>query len=341
MEPSCLPNLSCLPVELLDNIFRHLDTPPQSQTQFIHVPNVSTPFFRGSLGEAVQDSTNYWPFQRRGDLKTISTICRHLRHAVLPRLFKHATLDPIDQSAFLEFAHTANLTHQIYSVYSVLHEPNYKYYHPAWWCRLHNEIRPRVFTIACAPEAYSDMSGLPIELTDAWAFRMPYQLLELTQPDTVKHTDIHFINGRPLPSILGAKPWTSIRVNEGSNLAAYTKYEYFLKKPPSLFATVQATCNTEEWDILDANLSIPKPIYFTIRDMLEHLRTFSFIAVFPFYNHVDLILKCIRRMNRLEKLFIKLCPEPGSTVLDEEINAAEGHFDVNDPWNELVFQSYC
>jgi hypothetical protein len=68
--------------------------------------------------------------------------------------------------------------------------------------------------------------------------------------------------------------------------------------------------------------------------MLAKLHSFAFVAIFPFYNHVDEILKCIRKMTSLQTLFIKLCPEPGSTVLQEGIEMTGGHLDVNDPWNE-------
>ena len=40
-------------------------------------------------------------------------------------------------------------------------------------------------------------------------------------------------------------------------------------------------------------------------------------------------------MHHLQRLFLKLIPEPDSTVLNDEIEEAKGHLDVNDPWNEF------
>ena len=40
-------------------------------------------------------------------------------------------------------------------------------------------------------------------------------------------------------------------------------------------------------------------------------------------------------MHRLQSLFLKLVPEPESTVLDDEIAEARGHLDIHDPWNEF------
>ena len=39
-------------------------------------------------------------------------------------------------------------------------------------------------------------------------------------------------------------------------------------------------------------------------------------------------------MHHLRYLFLKLIPEPDATVLQDEIEQAKGHLDVNDPWNE-------
>ena len=60
--------------------------------------------------------------------------------------------------------------------------------------------------------------------------------------------------------------------------------------------------------------------------MFARLTSFSFIAIFPFYNHTDEILKSVRKMKKLQKLFVKLCPEPDSTVLNDEIEEAHGTY---------------
>jgi len=118
-------------------------------------------------------------------------------------------------------------------------------------------------------------------------------------------------------NLLMARPWCSVTVNEGSSLKAYTTYEYFLRQTPSLMSALLTTKSVDA-DILFRNLS-----------------SFSFVAIFPFYNHVDQILKCVRKMRRLKTLFVKLCPEPESNVLSDEIEDARGHIEVNDPWNEF------
>jgi len=160
-----------------------------------------------------------------------------------------------------------------------------------------------------------------MNMNDSWAFDIPYQLLELRQSPEAARQHVSY---NKLPSVLTARPWHSLRVNEGSNLSAYSSYEYFLKKPPSIMANMGSQF---------APLHVPNPPNPALQ-ILEGLTEFSFIAIFPFYNHVDDILKCVRRMKSLETLFMKLCPEPESTILEDEMKAANYHLDLNDPWAE-------
>lgn len=310
---SCLLNL---PNELLDFIFDVLDRQPQSTTSFIELPASS------------------WTASEACDLKSVSLTSRRLRRAVLPRLFKHARLNPAYLTDFLEFVHQTDLASKIETIVADLQEPYYDV-HPAWWCRLLNEIPITRFTIGGSPERLAEIARIPINLHDSWAFNVPYQYLEIQQ---YPHTALQHISYDDLPGLLGAKQWHSVKVNEGSSLAAYTTFEYFLKKPPSLISNIQTYLNvtpdgattetTKKW------FGSSGPSIMSTRTMLEDLSEFHFVAVFPFYNHVDDILRCIRKMKNLRKLFIKLCPQPERSVLDDEIRAAQGHFDINDPWNE-------
>lgn len=82
-------------------------------------------------------------------------------------------------------------------------------------------------------------------------------------------------------------------------------------------------------------LSALAPSHSTMGDaMFANLTSFRYVAIFPFYNHVDEVLKCIQKMTHLRKLSIKLCPDADSSTLLDEVQAAGGHLDINDPWNE-------
>lgn len=309
-----------LPNELLDYIFEFLDAPPPSSGNIIDHPGAS------------------WTQSSSQNLKAISMLCHRLRLIVLPRLFRFSRLDPYRLASYLSFLSINKLESKVSSVVAHLQGPC-NHIHPAWWCRLLNSVPATRFAIGCAPHIFAELAQVSINCTDSWAFNMPYHFVEFEQTSESAHQHISYRN---LPNILTARPWTSLTVNEGSSLAAYTRYEYFLKRPPSLLAALQMqlppisiTIPPEARAPSEAALAqpqqeplIPAQVLFT------NLQSFSFVAIFPFYNHVDNILKCVRRMTKLRKLFIKLCPEPDSRIIDDEMAVALNHIDLNDPWSE-------
>ena len=308
-----------LPNELLNHILDSLDILPPSGHNLIQLPSAS-------LTRSEEQS-----------LKSCSLVSHRLRSLTLPKLFKHTKLNPLYLTDFLAFINDTNLADHIESVTAEL-VGILTDFHPAWWIRILNEIRPTTFRVSCNPSAASYLAQVPIDVTDSWAFKMPLHYLELRQePCFAQQTIFYDFPYNDIPSIIGAKPWSSIKVNEGSSLAAYNTYEYFLKKPPSLFSHIQTALNVipvgASPRVLRNVLHTPIAVT-TIHATLETLSEFSFVAIFPFYNHVDQVLKCIRRMKNLKTLSIRLCPDPSSTVFDDEIRAAKGHFDINDPWNE-------
>lgn len=69
--------------------------------------------------------------------------------------------------------------------------------------------------------------------------------------------------------------------------------------------------------------------------MLAKLDKFTYTAIFPFYNHVDEVLKTIRKMTGLKQLRFRLCPDPESTVIDDELADSKGHINISDAWMEF------
>jgi len=309
-------SLLTLPNEVLDHVFAFLEAEPPSARNLVQLPSRD------------------WTISHQAPLKALSTTSHHIRAIVLHRLFRHSRLDPCQLTPFLEFINRSDLALSIDSMVahiSVLQDC----FHPAWYVRLLNEVPLTRLVVGCEPHLFVGITGIRMDLADRWAFDIPYQYLEVRQSasEAIRQSSYDY-----LPGLLGVKHWNSIRVNEGSSLAAYTSYQHFLKKPPSLFSNVQICLSSIPLNATPESLRELFPETSTqitlVQDMLQNLRDFSFIAVFPFYNHVDNILKCIRRMRSLESLFIKLCPQAGSTVLDDGIKAAGGHIDMNDPWNE-------
>ncbi|KIX05359.1 uncharacterized protein Z518_06231 [Rhinocladiella mackenziei CBS 650.93] len=293
-----------LPNEVLSRIISFHDTASPFDESLFQKPRLSV--------DSDSLDTSIHSIQRKSPLKQLSLTSRFLHSLTLPLLFKHAVLYPLRLSDFLSFIKDRNLPPRISSI--LVHVPgHYNHLHPAWWARLLNEIPATRLTIIGPPEVFAELAGICSWSTDAWAFDMAVQVLRFDQPVESTRSKIDYDN---LPNFLVARPWTNMVVNEGSSLMAYTTYEFFLRRTPSLLTALHFN-NSAAGDAMFANLV-----------------SFDFIGIFPFYNHVDEILKCIRKMKKLQKLLIKLCPEPDSTVLHDEIESAGGHLDVNDPWNE-------
>jgi hypothetical protein len=299
-----------LPNEILARIIGFLDTPSPSDLGLLEKPKSSlTP---QEFDEGIQLMSLSAASDRQNALKNLTLTCRLIRSLTLPVLFKHAVFSPLRLGDFLEFLKTHKLTQQVASL--VAHLPgHYNHVHPAWWARLLNEVPATRLTVVAAPEVLTELAGIHSWTDDAWAFDMPFQVLRLDQSPGAARSRIDYDN---LPNFLTARPWEAMVYNEGSSLSAYTTYEFFLRKTPSLLTA------------LHFNHSAAGAAMFAT------LLSFDFVAIFPFYNHVDEVLKCIRQMSRLQRLMIKLCPEPGSTTFNDELEAAGGALDIHDPWSE-------
>ncbi|KAJ6152565.1 hypothetical protein N7497_006884 [Penicillium chrysogenum] len=126
-------------------------------------------------------------------------------------------------------------------------------------------------------------------------------------------------------SLLASRPWTSMTFNESSSLKAYNHYEYFLSCVPSVLA---------DWGtngIRGSTRTLERPI--DLPALLRRLTYFSYTAVFPFYNHSQLVLDAVVRMRRLQRLDVQLAPTQDNHITELE---QRGSMDPNDPWMELA-----
>ena len=249
------------------------------------------------------------------DLKQISLTSKRLRCLTLPRLFSHAYLDPNkDQALFETFIRSQCLETVVRSLVVHLRSPCHQFPQPRWWSRLLDALPAlRTFIILCPPFVLAELAETSIVNMDSWIFNMPYHTVRFGQSPVAHDTTTNVMTHH----LLTARPWTSFSLNEGSSLKAYSQYEYFRMRTPSLLGAFNVTKST----IAD-----------TVFASLQH---FSYTAIFPFFNHVDEILKNVRKMKKLKTLTTKLCPEPESSVIDDEIKACLNHIDINDAWMEF------
>jgi hypothetical protein len=289
--------------ELLGHIIDYLDSECPSEVNWNQRPDTSL----------TQSKTL--------DLKAISRTSKHLRHLVLTRLFAHTRLNPNQLTPFLLFVRANRLAPHISSLVAHLSGPC-THLHPAWWYLLLNTIPLTTFTILCPPYVFAELTHASLIDTDSWVFNMPYHTLRLRQ-------DHPTISSSPLSHLFTTLPWTHLSVNESSSLKAYSQYEYFLRRTPSLLASLSHALPIHTHHS-DFNVTLSP-----FSALLTNLTHFTYTAIFPFYNHTETILHVVRKMPNLTHLAFKLCPEPESTVIDDELALALGHIDVNDAWMEF------
>lgn len=248
------------------------------------------------------------------DLKNLSLVSKSIRALTLKRLFAHICLDPNESPAFLDVVDQHSLAPHIQSIVARMTEPCRLVLHPLWWARLLNAIPAISFTILCPPYVFAEFASTSIVDVDSWAFNMPFHVIRFRQSKFAATQHTSFNDDHDL---FCARPWTEFSINEGSCLKVYSQYEYFLRRTPSL---------------MNAVLLNPSP---GLGIMLSKLETFTYTAIFPFYNHVDDVLKNIRKMSNLKYLRLRLCPDPGSSVIDDELADSKGHIDISDAWMEF------
>jgi hypothetical protein len=289
-------SIADLPTELFDHVLEFLDRQCPSELNWHQRPDLN-----------ITKSPNM-------DLKTLSLVSKSIRALTLKRLFAHVCLDPNQSAAFLDFVDQYHLAPHIRSIFARMTEPCRLILHPLWWARLLNVIPAMTFTIMCPPYVFAEFASTSIVDVDSWAFNMPFHVIRFRQSKlaAIQHTSFNDDH-----DLFSARPWTDFSINEGSCLKVYSQYEYFLRQTPSL---------------MNAILLCPSP---GLGVMFSKLEKFTYTAIFPFYNHVEDVLKNIRKMPNLKHLNFRLCPDPGSSVLDDELADSKGHIDISDAWMEF------
>lgn len=242
-------------------------------------------------------------------LKKSSILNHRLRKLALPLLFRHLSVSPDRMAIIIPFTSHHNLDPHVTTAQVYLPGPT-THRRPHWWHILLSRYpRLSTLTITAPPSVFAEIIQ-PVKLSDQWAFKIPHQTIQLKcDPNPPLHTQLDTM------SILHARPWNSYLVNEASLLLAYQTYEYFLRHTPSPIDP------------------FPAP---SILQLYQNLLTFTFVSIFPAYNHVAEVTGVVQQhMPNLECLTVKLLPDPSSTILQDTLETSGFHIDVNDPWNEF------
>ncbi|KAF3387208.1 hypothetical protein F1880_000175 [Penicillium rolfsii] len=292
--------LERLPNELLDQIIAYLDEEPPSQGGIYQEPD-----------DNITTSENKC-------LKYLSQSCARLATLVRPMLFVHARMVlPGELSQFCCFTHRWELARNIKSMTVLVTDEHIQRDALRGWIdHLFGFIDPLRLTILAPPKFIGDALQDIIDERHGWAFGIKYQILQLEQ-NTYGNVAAH--QPDPSENILRTRPWTSFFFNEGSSLKAYNHYEYFLSRVPSVLG---------QWgeDFTLMSYSLEHHGFF------QGLQCLTYIAIFPFYNHVELICIAMQLLPRLRVVTVQLAPDENNHATELE---QRGSMDPNDPWMEL------
>ncbi|KAL4884622.1 hypothetical protein BJY04DRAFT_181623 [Aspergillus karnatakaensis] len=293
-----MASIELLPNELLDEIISFLSSTPPSLTR-LHQPPV----------ESITKS-------RTRDLKNLSLTCSHLRNLVRSRLFAHGRCELDLANEYLSFVSESDLSRCVTSVVVTLNHPFARElgFGPLWWRDFLSSLGPLRLTLVAPPLAFGELLGLNIPQEHLWAFEISHQVLNL-EFDWQNYTPADLAASEP-SCLIECLPWTSMLYNESSSLKAYNHYEYFLYQVPSIFHRVSVMAYER-----------------TKYPALRHLTSFTYVAVFPFYNHVQLALHALESMTSLQYLKIQLGPSQNDRATEIE---QRGSMDPSDPWMELA-----
>lgn len=292
--------LELLPNELLDQIISQLSTEPPSLGQLHHSPNLR---LTDSPAKA---------------LKNLTLCSSRLLQLVRPWLFSHARLCLHDERDFHSFMINSNLGQHVTSLVAMVNETPQQRADPFWWRQVLQYLSPSQVVVIAPPPFIGKTLGTPIMNAHSWAFEIDLQILVL-QRGNLRDAPPSDLNS--CTSLLAARPWTSMTFNESSSLKSYHHYEYFLSTVPSILG---------EWG---ANLVRGPQPPIDLPSLLHGLKYFSYTAVFPFFNHSQIVLDAVQRMQNLQRLDVRLAPCPGNRITEEE---QRGPMDPNDPWMELT-----
>ncbi|GAT23524.1 F-box domain protein [Aspergillus luchuensis] len=295
--------LESLPNELLDQIISEVSASPPSQSR-VHKP----PCMRITTS-------------RTRDLKNLARTSSRLLELVRPHLFAHACFDIKDVADFVSFITRLDLGRYVISIVAKgMDSPDHRE-DPYWWRPVLDSLDPLRIIVIAPPPFLAAMLDTRIMDGHSWAFEVPFQVLQLEQNSRVCRPPLLSETKHPA-RLLETRVWSSFAFNESSSLRAYNHYEYFMFQVPSLFNKWGTVASTQ---LFSERLDLSRS--------LKSFTSFNYTAVFPFYNHVKLVLDAIELMTNLRSLSIQLAPSPDDKITEME---QRGSMDPSDPWMEIA-----
>ena len=285
-----------------------LDLPPELMEHIISVLAEEKPPSAKLLHEEPSES-----LFRSGihSLKDLSQACRATHELCFPSLFSAVRVDLNRIDGFLSFSKRHSLSSHVNSVV-LYHDPHsrarnvsdifidnpgYRLWLPM--VRVIDSVKPSVMTVIVFASLFAKILPYQLNLTDQWAFSIPYQVLQLRMPQdlaSMPQTSQDTIGSQ---NVFQMRPWTHCTFNQGSSIKGYSSYEYFSKQTPSIFYP---------WDG-------DQFVRQMMEGSFENLTSIDYIAIFPI-DHIMRFCLCMNIMKNLKRLRIQLAPTASNHVLD-------------------------
>ncbi|MCJ1293895.1 hypothetical protein MMC34_005452 [Xylographa carneopallida] len=283
-----------LPREMMNEIFGYLDIQAPSFARLQHQP--------------APDLTD----SRTVNLKSVSAVSWRWRQNVLGLLFKHVRVQlewdaesywTSNIEAMLKFVKRGEMAPTIQSltiIFNSFKENRHlsKEKPPPGmidhlWKSIFDIISPQRLTVVAPPAILSCMTSCSLSAPVLAHYHIPHQILSLALAPSSEPAQI----SKAKPSLLSIRPWSSLLLNEGSFIRAYSicGYPYIGTIPPSILK-----------DLVGGSRKTNKFI------LPSSIQDFSYVAIFPFSFHFDNLRNLPPQLRRL---FVKFMPS-GDVLAD-------------------------
>jgi hypothetical protein len=257
-----------IPNELFLHIFSFLDAPRTSTADLIKEPNFKLTHTAVADLKAISLVSKQWR------LAILPQLFKHARFTI-PRS-EGLTFSLQERvQPFLDFLTYYSLSKSIDSLTLLAEEKVISHCQTGlalstevatFWDALFNTVDLMDLLIIAPVEALGVLTSCCINMQDAWAFDYPYHYLRLQRPrhsklagpeytvlpdqnpdghpyyganglTTLENSGRSIAPGESTSPLFAIRPWTSLFLNEGSFIRAYSTYEFWLRKAPSVRQT--------------------------------------------------------------------------------------------------------
>jgi hypothetical protein len=226
-----------------------------------------------------------------------------------------------------------------------------------FWARVFEAVDPLTVTIVATPPLLGALTGCDVNMEDEWGFVMAYHILQLSyrslpKPKPIPQTEVQGQNPDPstadraaplalpayqssAPTLFSIRPWTTLLLNEGSFIRAYSTPTFFSLRPPSILPSLVGinphSIGTSPYSGVPVMSSCPPKLPPAITSL-------SYIAVFPTSSHTSLLTTHLPHLTHLFTQFVPRASHPffadASFSTSSRKPAEHYELDVNDCWME-------